>query len=61
MADRVYIKPTGGRPVRNPLSKQALPTEGAYVRWSSYWQRRLVEGAVGRAKAPKAKDKSSEE
>ena len=61
MADRVYIKPTDGRLVRNPLGKQALPAEGAYVAWNSYWQRRLAEGAVAKAKPPKTDNKADKE
>ncbi len=52
-----YIKPAEGRKVRRPPpSLQLLPDEGAEVNLAEagyYWQRRLRDGDVVLAEAPK--------
>jgi hypothetical protein len=47
MVLRKTLKPARpGLLVRDPVTKRALPPEGAQVTFSSYWVRRLDEGDV---------------
>jgi len=59
--NRIYVVPAKGLTVINPANNQALPTEGAEVEMTPYWQRRINEGdvvQVAEGKAPaKAKTK----
>lgn len=50
-----FIKPAqAGLVVRRPENGKPLPEEGASVEWSAHWQRRLDDGSVIEAEAPKA-------
>lgn len=42
----LHLKPADGLLVRDPITLQALPPEGAEVPDSTYWHRRLAEGDV---------------
>lgn len=43
---KIYIKPAPGMIVRGPVSFKVLPEEGALVKPSTYWNRRLKDGSV---------------
>jgi len=42
----MYVIPTKGFTVRDPVTKRALPPEGADVPDNIFWQRRLRDGDV---------------
>ncbi len=42
----MFLKPAPGLKVRDPKTKKHLPEEGKEVSSSSFWLRRLAEGAV---------------
>ena len=46
------IKPADGRNVRDPITKQHIPAEGAEVPPSTYWLRRIRSGDVVPATDP---------
>lgn len=51
---RIFIKPVAGMTIPSPdHNKQALPAEGAWVKPSSYWNRRLDAQEVTEAKPKK--------
>ncbi len=50
----LFLKPAPGRQVRDPVSGQVLPEAGAEVPATNYWTRRLQDGDVIQAAAPKA-------
>lgn len=53
---RLYLKPVDGRACPDPANGGALlPTEGADVPHTVYWQRRLNAGDAVEADRPKAK------
>lgn len=49
----MFVKPTPGRKVRDPLTKRHLADAGAEVPSSTYWLRRLDAGDVVAAEAAK--------
>jgi hypothetical protein len=59
--DLIFIKPVVGAIVRNPATKLPLPAEGARVRMSTYWNRRLKDGSVVEAKPGKNVEKKTDE
>jgi len=49
MSDRRFIKPVGGRTVRDPadgLGAPPIPAHGKRVMWNSFWERRFDQGDV---------------
>jgi len=50
--NKQYLKPKAGLKVRNPKGGY-LPEEGANVPMSPFWTRRLKDGDVVKATAPK--------
>lgn len=52
--NNLYLIPTAGVNVRDPITGQALPTEGASKPRSQYWLRRLRDNDVSEGKPPKA-------
>lgn len=53
MPDTMFIKPARpGLIVRDPVTREALPTEGREVPRSSFWIRRLTAGDVVDAAKP---------
>jgi hypothetical protein len=44
-----FLKPRPGLIVRNPLTKEPLPADGAEVVMSSYWRRRIQDGDAVKA------------
>lgn len=42
----MFVKPAAGLTVRDPVSRKALPPDGAEVPNSTYWRRRLAAGDV---------------
>jgi len=42
----MFVKPTTGRAVRDPVKGTLLPVEGAEVPESTFWNRRLRDGDV---------------
>lgn len=53
MATKAYLIPKHGLTVRDPLTFQALPSEGAEVSLTPYWNRRLADGDVHQKAAAK--------
>ena len=52
----MFVKPVDGVRVRDPGHNFAyVPEQGANVPRSNYWLRRIAEGSVAEAKAPKTK------
>lgn len=53
----LYLKPAKpGAIVRDPHTKRPLPAEGARVRDSSYWRRRLRSGCVVLVEEPEGSE-----
>ena len=53
--NKMFIKPEKKAHVRDPERSNALlPAGGCYVPRTAYWLRRLAEGSVVKAAAPKA-------
>lgn len=42
----VKVKPASGKSVRDPVTKQPLPEDGARVCKCPYWNRRIKDGSV---------------
>jgi len=42
----MFVKPKAGLLVRNPVTREPLPAEGAEVPDNDYWQRRLLDGDI---------------
>ena len=42
----MFVRPTPGLKVQDPMTKRVLPPEGADVPESSFWLRRLAAGDV---------------
>lgn len=59
MSQPVYLKPAAGLKVRHPLGGH-LKAEGDFVVLDRYWRRRLAEGSVTQAPAPKPAKASKE-
>jgi hypothetical protein len=61
MNEKMFVVPKPGLTVRDPITRQPLPAEGAEVPRDSYWIRRVTDGDVteeGQApKTNKAKEK----
>lgn len=55
----MFIKPTTGRAVRDPVKGTLLPEEGAEVPESTFWTRRLRDGDVEKAELTKKSAASS--
>lgn len=47
-----FLIPKRGLVVRDPMTLVALPAEGASVRMTTYWTRRLTAGDVTEGRAP---------
>lgn len=45
----MFVKPTAGRTVRDPVKGTLLPESGAEVQKSTFWDRRLRDGDVVKA------------
>lgn len=43
---KIFVRPIGGLKVRDPKTREYLPTEGKSVERNSYWIRRQMEGEV---------------
>ena len=49
-----FVKPARkGLVVRRPDNGRALPEDGDWVNWNSYWMRRKADGSVVEAKPQK--------
>ena len=48
---RLYVIPTRGQ-FTNPDTQRLLPVEGAWVRPSTFWHRRLLDGSVKQGQPP---------
>lgn len=59
---RVFIRPKEGGLVRDPRTRQPVPSEGKEVTLNSFWSRRLSAGDVelGNRKSAKKRKKSEE-
>jgi hypothetical protein len=56
MQKELFLKPAPGLTIRDAANKgQVLPPEGKVVTLTPYWTRRLKEGDVVLASAPKTK------
>ena len=53
MANKAFLIPKRGLTVRDPLTLQALPAEGAEVNLTPYWTRRVADGDVRRREEAK--------
>lgn len=42
----IIVKPVAGVCVRDPATRQIIPAEGARVEFSTFWSRRIKEGAI---------------
>jgi hypothetical protein len=49
----MFVKPAEGRTVPDPETGTPLPTEGAFVRRSGFWVRRVKSGDAVEAAPPK--------
>lgn len=59
MDRKIYLKPDReGLVVRDVVTGQQLPAEGAWVPRASYWMRRLRDGDVVESKPPKKSAKA---
>lgn len=56
----LYIKPAPGLKVRDPRTGEHLPEDGAEKPKIRYWLRRLADGDVVKASAPKPAPKKIE-
>jgi len=52
--DRMHITPREDRIVRDPVTRDPLPKEGALKPVTTYWRRRAADGDVTIAKPPRA-------
>lgn len=50
MQKKLWLTPKPGELVRDPVTGQHLPLEGAEKPLNMYWRRRLKEGAVAAGK-----------
>lgn len=55
MREKIFLVPRPGNIVRDPETKNPLPTEGMEVERSSYWVRRIQAGDVSVVPASKPK------
>lgn len=53
MTETFYIKPKPGLVVRDPITLDPLPPEGAEKPRNQYWLRRVSDGDVIETKRPK--------
>lgn len=58
MNDKVYVIPAEGLKVRDPVTLEHIPDEGAFVPQTTYWRRRIKcrDVAIGKAPRPNAGD-----
>jgi hypothetical protein len=49
-----YLVPAPGALVRDPVSRQPLPPEGAWKADDEYWRRRIADGDVSEQADPAA-------
>jgi hypothetical protein len=56
----LFVKPAEGLKVRDPDTRRHLPEEGAAVPRSTYWLRRLRDGDVVAASAPRPAKRAKE-
>lgn len=52
-APLAYVIPGRGLMVRDPVTMEALPAEGAAKPLTTYWRRRLKDGDVTQGKPPR--------
>lgn len=57
MSETKFVVPADGLQVRDPATGAVLPAEGAEVPLNTYWLRRLGDGDVREAIAPKSTTK----
>ncbi len=55
MTHKVFLQPRPGVKVRMPENSGHLPADGQEVALSLYWRRRIQDGDVVEARAPKMK------
>lgn len=60
ISETLHIKPRTGLVVRDPVTMQPLPAEGAEVQIDSHWLRRLDAGDVVPVTAGSSKPKKGE-
>lgn len=53
MNEKIFVVPAEGRLVRDPITHEPLPGEGAEVPRDTHWLRRLRDGDVIEGTAPK--------
>ena len=53
MSKQIFVKPVQGTLVRFPKTMAALPKNGSYVPFNSYWRRRLRDGSIITSKPEK--------
>lgn len=58
---KIYIRPQKGFIVRDPVTKEIIPSEGREVTSSAYWLRRASENSVEICKKPKQSTKTKGE
>jgi len=60
---KIFVKPANEKVlVRNPERNRHLKVEGEFVTYDAYWLRRMNDGDVVKAKAPKkTKEKTNQE
>lgn len=44
--DRRRVWPAPNRTVRDPLTRRVIPAGGVEVEWSTYWERKRLDGDV---------------
>ncbi len=46
MSKQIFVKPEEGTLVRDPKTMEALPVNGMFVEYNSFWRRRLRDKSV---------------
>lgn len=54
MFEKVYLVPTPGLTVLDPVTYKPLPAEGAYKPLNNYWRRRIKDDDVTQGRPPAA-------
>ena len=52
LALSAFLRPRAGLIVRDPVTMEPLPSEGAVKPLTTYWRRRIKDGDVERAEEP---------
>lgn len=59
--EKIFVVPKEkGMILRDPITKRVLPDEGAFVKASSFWWRRIVSGEVRLVDKAETSDKGEE-